>query len=122
MQRLLCLGRQLADEGTLEEIGVMPEDQLSLILKLKGGKSVIYVLAPEILRDVTVSLQLVQSWSFSAIYLTATVARNNQGEKIEWTVDTAQDGMLLDKSTGLRVSYLCCEAELVVFCVIKPPQ
>jgi hypothetical protein len=114
-QRLIYSGKQLSDELTLEESGVTTASEIHLVQSLRGGKPVIYILSPDPLKDVAVSLRLVPSWSFSAIYPTATVARNNKGEQIKWIVDTAEDGTLLDKSSGLRVSYLFWEAESVVF-------
>ncbi|KAI0763667.1 hypothetical protein BC629DRAFT_1542928 [Irpex lacteus] len=76
-----------------------------------GGKPVIYILSPTALEDVQVSLALVPQWSFSAVYPCSTIHRDEEGEKIQWIIDAAPDGTLLDKSSGSKVSYLFWEAE-----------
>ena len=111
-QRLYFAGEELLeDEYLLSDYGIKPNSTLDLQLKLRGGKPIIYILSPNTLSNVSVSLSLASAWSFSALYPSADIANNNGMETVQWIVRTSPDGTLLDKHTGLQVSYLFWEAE-----------
>ena len=111
-QRLYFAGEELLeDEYLLSDYGIKPNSTLDLQLKLRGGKPIIYILSPNTLSNVSVSLSLTSAWSFSALYPSADIANNNGMETVQWIVRTSPDGTLLDKHTGLQVSYLFWEAE-----------
>ncbi|TCD66903.1 hypothetical protein EIP91_000742 [Steccherinum ochraceum] len=78
-----------------------------------GGKPIIYVWTPQP-RQVSVNLSLIPQWEFSALYPVAPIiaTKNIQGtgQSATWEVATRDDGTLLDKATGLEVSYLFWEA------------
>ncbi|KAI0088381.1 hypothetical protein BDY19DRAFT_994282 [Irpex rosettiformis] len=103
--------QQLYDDDLLSDYDIIPGSILNLSTKLVGGKPIIYIMAPGVLDDVSVSLSLIPGWSFSAIYPHVPVVCNNGDETIEWVVSTLPDGTLVDKKSGLRVSYLFWEAE-----------
>ncbi|KAI0088380.1 hypothetical protein BDY19DRAFT_950615 [Irpex rosettiformis] len=110
-QRLIFGGKQLYDNDLLSDHDIISGSVLHLVLRLRDGKPIIYIMAPGMLDDVSVSLSLIPGWSFSAIYPHAPVVCNNGNETIEWVVSTLPDGTLVDKKSGLRVSYLFWEAE-----------
>jgi hypothetical protein len=88
-------------------------------------KPVIYLYPPSRLSDVTVELLLTSSWSFSAIYplpKTAITSGEKQiaGQSLTWTVEAEPDGRLVDKTSGVEVTYLYWEATYVMlFCVAR---
>jgi hypothetical protein len=91
-------------------------------------KPVIYLFPPSRLSDVTVELLLTSSWSFSAIYplpqtaLTSGEKQQIAPQSLTWTVDAEPDGRLVDKTSGVEVTYLYWEATYVIlFCVARPP-
>ncbi|KAI0826000.1 hypothetical protein BC629DRAFT_41264 [Irpex lacteus] len=110
-QVLTFNSRQLEDHRLLRDYGIPSGTSIDLTLKLKGGKPVIYVFAPRPLENVSVTLGLTLGWSFSAVYPPTSVTHHGSEEKVQWNVDVAKDGTLLDKATSLEVSYLFWEAE-----------
>ncbi|KAG8831181.1 hypothetical protein FRC17_003509 [Serendipita sp. 399] len=72
-------------------------------------KPVIYVYSPSPSR-VHLSLRLIPSWSFSAIYPVKEVKKTAQGEVVEWNVTTKEDGTLIDVETEVEIAYLYWEA------------
>ncbi|KAK1223417.1 hypothetical protein PQX77_013699 [Marasmius sp. AFHP31] len=63
--------------------------------------------------EARVSLSLVPQWEFSVIYPVVPVKRivgSQVHQEIEWTVETRPDGSMVEKATGLEVSYLFWEA------------
>ena len=89
-------------------------------------KPVIYLYPPSRLPEVTVELLLTSSWSFSAIYPLPKTAIT-PGEKpiaaqsLIWTVEAEPDGKLVEKTTGVEVTYLYWEATYVIlFCIARP--
>lgn len=76
-----------------------------------GGKPVIYILSPITLEDISVSLALTDGWSFTTLYPNTTVVSEEHKETVHWVVDASPDGTLLNRRSGLRISYLFWEAE-----------
>jgi len=78
-------------------------------------KPVIYLYPPTRLPDVIVELLLTSSWSFSAVYPSPQTA-NPPGENsigaqsLTWGVEAEPDGRLVEKTTGVEVTYLYWEA------------
>ena len=89
-------------------------------------KPVIYLYPPSHLSDVTVELLLTSSWSFSAIYplpqtaITSGETHQIAPQSLTWTVDAEPDGRLVDKTSGVEVSYLYWEATYVMLCYVLP--
>ncbi len=110
-QRLLFAGKVLEDEHLLRNYNVGIGDRLDLVLELRGGKPVIYILSPRTLDDISVSLALAPGWSFSALYPNTAIIHKDRKEVVHWVVDASPDGTLLDKRSGLQVSYIFWEAE-----------
>lgn len=114
-QRLVHNGSRLGDDywSTIQGVGVNDGDSVHLYQVQKGGKPVIYLMPPSGLDvEATVKLSLVPEWELSGIYpvvpITASAAG---GQALEWVVKASPNGTLLEKKTGLEVSYLFWEAE-----------
>ena len=109
-QRFVFSGQQLDFRKTLAYYNIPQGGFIWLILRLTGGKPVIYLQSPKAL-IATVSLSLSCDWSFSAIYPIAPVVSKYGQEHTEWTVDIKDYGAILhDIRTATDVSYLYWEA------------
>jgi hypothetical protein len=72
-------------------------------------KPVLYLYPPSSVADVTVKLTLVPSWNFSAVYPSQQIYLG--ARKVQtWNVSAEPNGTLVDKATGVEVSYLYWEA------------
>ncbi|KAI0265637.1 hypothetical protein BC834DRAFT_877926 [Gloeopeniophorella convolvens] len=116
--RLSARRSALRSDQTLADCGLVSGDTIVVTPNpnMRARKPVIYLLPPSALPDVSVNLSLIPSWTFSAIYppvetLKATMSNTHRpGQSIVWTVSADPDGTLVDKTTGLEVSYLFWEA------------
>jgi hypothetical protein len=114
-QILIFEGKQLKNERTLSYYNINEGSIIWIVLKLRGGKPVIYLFTPQTI-DARVSLRLVPSWSFSAIYPVSSIkSEENGGQEIIWDVVVKPDGTMKDKSSGSEVSYLYWEAKCVIY-------
>lgn len=106
---------RLDGDMTVQEAGIEEGDQVLAILLQVGGKPVIYLMPPagsDI--EASVKLSLIPEWEFSAVYPAVATKRTPTGGKsVEWNVHASSDGTLLERNTGLEVSYLFWEAECV---------
>ena len=74
-------------------------------------KPVIYFFPPATLPNATVSVTIVPQWTFTHVYPLVAAKRVEDGrQEISWTVAAEPDGTLMDKATGLELSYLFWEA------------
>jgi hypothetical protein len=76
------------------------------------GKSVVYLYPPSSLADVSVELTLVPSWSFLAVHppQQKPIFLGERRKAQCWKVAAEPNGTLLDKTTGIEISYLHWEA------------
>ncbi len=114
-QRLIFSGRQLEGAKTLSDYGIQHESTIFVVLRLRGGKPIIYLLAPEPI-EASVELSLIPQWSLSAIYPVVPIkpATLQSAEKVTWKVHVHPNGELTELSTGLDVAYLYWEALYVL--------
>jgi len=110
-QRLIFNSLQLAgeDEYTLHDYDIGPDAVVNMVMKLRGGKPVIYVMPPKPM-SVTVKVSLVPEWRFTTVYPVVPTIANPDGEHVEWTVDATPDGVLT--TAGTQAMYLFWEGEL----------
>jgi len=116
---LVCNGAPLKDNSskTVHEVGLTDGTKITLLLKQRGGKPVIYLYPPMVM-DVSVKLSLIPAWEYSAVYpLTAIktieLAKGQEGQQIEWHIHANPSGLLRDKLSGKDITYLFWEAECV---------
>ena len=108
--RLVFAYQKLQDNKTLLEYGIVGPCIVYLDLILRGGKPVIYLFPPHPLPSVDVALTLSSECGFSALYPVAKVERTLNGSKAKWIVSANSKGELVEKGTGLELSYLFWEA------------
>jgi hypothetical protein len=106
----------LNNEWTFSDYGIVSGNTIQLNLEMKIAKPVIYLLPPSSLADVTVELALASSWRFSAVHppprTTVPPGEPHTAQALTWTVAAEPDGTLVDKTSGMEVSYLYWEANV----------
>ena len=114
-------GSHLNNDSTISDYGIVSEDIIQLnptpvMIRepVMIRKPVIYLYPPSSLADVTVELTLVPSWRFSVVHpppqTTVPPGQPHTAQSVTWTVAANPNGMLLDKTSGMEVSYLYWEA------------
>ncbi|KAI1797049.1 hypothetical protein LXA43DRAFT_500524 [Ganoderma leucocontextum] len=75
-------------------------------------KPVIYLMPPKPLSNATVSVRLAAPWRFTHVYplLKDPDHLSNGRQSVTWSVSARPDGSLVEKSSGLQLSYLFWEA------------
>ena len=77
-------------------------------------KPVIYLYPPSSLEDVTVELALASSWRFSTVHppprTTIPPGEPHTAQSVTWSVAAEPNGTLVDKTSGMEVSFLYWEA------------
>jgi hypothetical protein len=110
----LYFGTYLNSESTISDYGIVSGDTIELVPERRGGKPVIYLYPPSRLADVTVELALASSWHFSAVHppprTTVPPGEPHTAQALTWTVAAEPNGTLVDKTSGMEVSYLYWEA------------
>ena len=114
----------LNNERTFSEYGIISGDTILLNPKPVRGqrvrmalrKPVIYLHTPSGLPDVTVELTLSSSssWRFSAVHppplTTVPSGEPHAAQSLTWAVSAEPNGVLVDKTSGMELSYLYWEA------------
>ncbi|KAH9073480.1 hypothetical protein EDB83DRAFT_2219653 [Lactarius deliciosus] len=104
----------LNNERTFSDYGIVSGDTILLNPGSRPRKPVIYLYPPSSLADVTIELALASSWRFSAVHppprTTVPPGEPHTAQSLTWTVAAEPDGTLVDKTSGMEVSYLYWEA------------
>ena len=104
----------LNNESTISEYGIVSGDTIVLNPEMMVRKPVIYLYPPSSLADVTIDLALASSWRFSAVHppprATIPPGKTHTAQSLTWTVAAEPNGTLVDKTSGMEVSYLYWEA------------
>ncbi|KAH9060150.1 hypothetical protein EDB87DRAFT_1728936, partial [Lactarius vividus] len=104
----------LNNERTFSDYGIVSGDTILLNPVSRPRKPVIYLYPPSSLADVTVELALASSWRFSVVHplprATVPPGEPHTAQSLTWTVAAEPDGTLIDKTSGMEVSYLYWEA------------
>ena len=113
--RLIFAGQQLENNRTLYDYSIGHDAVIHLVLRLRGGKPVIYLFSPSNI-EVSVKLSLVPEWNISAIYPVVPIKPSSahSKEEITWRVRVQPNGDLTELNTGLDVAYLFWEALYVL--------
>ena len=103
----------LNTELTFLDHGIVNGDVIQLEQMMMVGKPVIYLYPTSSLADVTVELALTSSWRFSAVHpppkTTIPPGEPHKAQSLTWSVTAEPDGTLVDKTSGMEVSYLYWE-------------
>ncbi|KAH8986043.1 hypothetical protein EDB86DRAFT_3105465 [Lactarius hatsudake] len=108
----------LHNDQTFSDYGIVSGDTILLSPhpspQRRCRKPVIYLYPPSNLADVTVDLALAPSWRFSAVHppprTTVPPGEPHTAQSLTWTVAAEPKGVLVDKTSGMEVSYLYWEA------------
>ncbi|KAF8264817.1 hypothetical protein EI94DRAFT_1737581 [Lactarius quietus] len=113
----------LNNERTISDYGINSGDSVLLnpttvpssqARVVYARKPVIYLYPPSSLADVTVDLKLMSSWRFSAVHpppqSTVPPGEPHAAQSLTWAVAAEPNGTLVDKTSGMEVSYLYWEA------------
>ena len=85
-------------------------------------KPVVYLYPPRALQHATVSVSLVPQWSFAHTYPHVEPKPAEDGrQEITWAVSAEPDGTLVEKDTGLQLTYLFWEATAYFAAPPSPP-
>ncbi|QRV96135.1 ubiquitin family protein [Ceratobasidium sp. AG-Ba] len=114
-QRLVHNRRMLLDEFSLSHYGLQTRSVIDVVVRLRGGKPVIYLFPPVPLSNIHATLTLTDTWEFSALYPptpieTSKLPHSTNVQSVVWRVDAKPDGTLWDHGTHREVSYLYWEA------------
>jgi hypothetical protein len=112
----------LNNERTFSDYGIISGDSILLNpnpIRARRArrvlrKPVIYLFPPLSLPDVTVKLTLTSTWRFSVVHppprATVPPGEPHTAQSLTWAVAAEPSGMLIDKTSGMEVSYLYWEA------------
>ncbi|KAG8916549.1 hypothetical protein FRC01_002996, partial [Tulasnella sp. 417] len=112
-QRMIFGGKQLADDWTLADCSIVSGAVLHMVIRLRGGKPVIYLYPPTSI-NAKVSLSLVPQWSFSAVYphpVKGSFKEGKSSQTAQWDVIAQPNGMMTLQESSAEVAYIFWEAE-----------
>ncbi|KAG8976286.1 hypothetical protein FRC05_004202 [Tulasnella sp. 425] len=112
-QRLIFAGFQLEEGRTLANYSIRRGTTIHIVLRMKGGKPVIYLYPPTSI-NANVQLSLVPQWKLSAVYPQPVKGSFKEGkcsQTAEWKVVAHPNGMMTAEGTSTEVAYIFWEAE-----------
>ncbi|QRV96133.1 ubiquitin family protein [Ceratobasidium sp. AG-Ba] len=122
-QRLVFAGKMLEDKNTLNHYDIQKECLIHQVVRLRGGKPVVYLLPPAPTNNIRVDLALTQAWDFSALYPPTPICPTvGGGQSVSWIVDAKPDGTLFEHGTGREVSYLFGKHSAYLLLIFKSTQ
>ncbi|KAJ7086980.1 hypothetical protein C8R44DRAFT_820509, partial [Mycena epipterygia] len=96
----------LSPEDTPITAGCSSQATIHVVPRLKGGKPVIYLFAPNVV-DAAARFTLTRHWHLSAVYPVVQQTKSiAAGDTVEWQARVHPDGTLTECTTGLDVAYL----------------
>jgi hypothetical protein len=111
-QGVIYARMELKDRRTPRDCNLKHAAIVRLVLKLRGTKPAIYLLAPNLLPNLTVMVNMDANWTFSTIYPIppAAIKVAEESSSMHWLVTTHEDGTITDRGTGVTCSYLFWDA------------